>query len=185
MHKIASFFTAVGLLAALLALNGCGVYGVAVEERTTGEWADDSKIALLIEKEFLADDLVKYMDFDAYCYRRHVYVVGEYESREQVAQAVKIAKAAEGVRQVTTYLLPKRKDDPGCGTLDTADLYQKVKSKLIGDKTIWSTNIDVEIVQCNVVLLGVVGSQKEKSAAEAHARSVKEVRGVKSFLTVK
>ena len=184
MHRIALLCIALVLLTAFPFLNGCTVYDVAVEERTTGEWADDGKIALLIEKDFLADDLVKYMDFDAYCFRRHVYVVGEYESRDQVARAVKIAKSAEGVREVTTYLLPKREHDPGCGTVESVDIYRKLKQALVGDDNIWSTNIEIEIVQCNVVLLGIVGSAKEKAAAEAHAKAVEGVRRVKSFLIV-
>ena len=184
MHRIALLCIALVLLAALPILGGCTAYDVAVEERTAGEWADDGKIALLIEKDFLADDLVKYMDFDAYCFRRHVYVVGEYESRDQVARAVKIAKSVEGVREVTTYLLPKREDDPGCGTVESVDIYRQLKQALVGDKDIWSTNIEIEIVQCNVVLLGIVGSAKEKAAAEAHAKAIKGVRRVKSYLRV-
>jgi len=172
------------LLATLFLLNGCTAYNVAVDERSTGQWVDDNAIALTIEKDFLADDLVKYMDYDAFSYRGHVYVVGEYESREQVDRAVKIAKSVEGVRQVTTYLLPKREDD-GCSTADKVDIYQKLKQKLVGDKNIWSTNIEIEIVQCNVILLGIVGSSAEKSAAEGYAKSIKGARSVKSFLTVK
>ncbi|MDD3313271.1 BON domain-containing protein [Pseudodesulfovibrio sp.] len=180
----ATILAASVLLAALFLLNGCTAYNVAVDERTTGQWVDDNTIALTIEKDFLADDLVKYLDYDAFSYRGHVYVVGEYESREQVDRAVKLAKGVEGVRQVTTYLLPKREDD-GCSTADKLGIYQKLKQALVDDKNIWSTNIEIEIVQCNVVLLGIVGSSAEKSAAEAHAKAVKGVRSVKSFLTVK
>ncbi|MEF2231636.1 MAG: BON domain-containing protein [Pseudodesulfovibrio sp.] len=183
MYRFTSILAAVGLLAGFLLLNGCAAYDVAVEERTAGQWVDDNNIALTIEKEFLADDLVKYLDFDAFCYRGHVYVIGEYESREQVERAVKIAKDVQGVRQVTTYLLPK-KEDSGCSTMDAIEIHQKLKQKLVGDKSIWSTNINIEVLQCNVVLLGIVGSRTEKAAAEAHAKSVKGVRGVKSFLIV-
>lgn len=184
MTRITSFFLTTALLMAFLLLNGCTAYNVAVEERTAGEWVDDNKIALTIEKDFLADDLVKYLDYDAYCYRGHVYVVGEYESRDQVSRAIKLAKAVKGVREVTTYLLPKREDDPNCGTVETVDIYQKLKKALVSDKNIWSTNIDIKIVQCNVILLGIVGSNKEKALAEGHAKSTPGVRRVKSFLAV-
>ena len=183
MKRIVPVFAVLSLLACIALLNGCAAYDVAVEERTAGQWVDDNNIALTIEKDFLADDLVKYLDYDAFCYRGHVYIIGEYESREQVDRAVKIAKDIEGVRQVTTYLLPK-KEDSGCSTMDAIEIHQKLKQKLVGDKKIWSTNINIEVVQCNVVLLGIVGSQAEKAAAEAHAKSVPGVRGVRSFLTV-
>ncbi|WP_419786734.1 BON domain-containing protein [Pseudodesulfovibrio sp.] len=185
MNKKSTLSTILALFAAMLLLNACAAYDVAVDERTAGQWVDDKNISLTIEKDFLADDLVKYLDYDAYSYRGHVYIVGEYESREQVNRAVKIAKNIQGVHTVTTYLLPKKADDEGCSTVDTASLYGKLKSKLVDDKNIWSTNIDINIVQCNVVLLGIMGSQAEKAAAEAHARSVEGVRSVKSFLTVK
>jgi hyperosmotically inducible protein len=60
-----------------------------------------------------------------------------------------------------------------------------VDAKLIADDRIWSTNVDVKAVQCNVVLLGIVGTQQEISRSVAHARSVPGVRSVRSYLRVK
>lgn len=176
------------MLLALLGLtalsSGCAVYDVAVEERNAGDWANDTAISLSIEKEFLADDSVKYLDYDAYSYEGHVYLIGEYESRSQVDKAVAIAKGVKDVRTVTTYMLPKKVNDL-CGTTDNLDIYTSVKGKLINDKDIWSTNIDIETIQCHVVLLGIVGSKQEKAKAISHAKSVPGVRAVKSYLTVK
>ncbi|MDC0336531.1 BON domain-containing protein, partial [Pseudodesulfovibrio sp.] len=117
-------------------------------------------------------------------YEGHAYLIGEYESRAQVERAVAIAKSVEGVHRVTTYMLPKRAQDY-CGTTDNLDIYRQVKQLLIADNDIWSTNIDVKTIQCNVVLLGIVGSNKEKADAYAHAKSIKGVRSVKSYITVK
>jgi hyperosmotically inducible protein len=58
----------------------------------------------------------------------------------------------------------------------------KVDAKLTADKDIRSTNIDVKVVQCNVVLLGIVRSGEEIAKATAHAKSVAGVRNVTSFL---
>jgi hyperosmotically inducible protein len=184
MHRKNLVLSFLMLLALGLSASGCTVYDVAVEERNVGDYANDEKIAFLIEKDFLADDLVKYMDFDASSYEGLVYIVGEYESRAQVDRAVKIAKAVEGVRSVTTYLLPKRADD-SCGTTDNLELYAKIKNLLVQDKDVWSTNVEIKTVQCNVVLLGIVGSTAERSRIIAHAKSVGGVRSVKSFLRIK
>lgn len=173
-----------GTLVSLNVLGGCSVYEVAVEERSTGQWVDDKQISYTIEQSFLDDSKIKFMDFDAYSYQGHVYLIGEYENREQVDRAVYIAKNVEGVRNITTYFLPKRSND-SCGTTDNVELNAKVRQKLIADKDIWSTNIDIEMIQCKVVLLGIVGSQQEKDSAEAHARSVSGVREVKSYIKVK
>jgi hyperosmotically inducible protein len=184
MHRNKLVFSILMLLAVGLFANGCTVYDVAVEERNVGEYASDEKITFLIEKEFLADDLVKYMDYEASSYEGLVYIVGEYESRDQVNRAVEIAKSVEGVRSVTTYLLPKKADD-SCGTTDNLELYAKVKNLLVQDKDVWSTNVEIMTVQCNVVLLGIVGSSAERDKVIAHAKSVPGVRSVKSFLRIK
>lgn len=184
MHRIGIILALVALLGLSGFLNGCTVYDVAVEERNVGTWANDSKIGFLVEQEFLSDDLVKYLDFDAASYEGRVYITGEYESRAQVDRAVKLAKSVEGVRSVTTFVLPKRDDDL-CGTTDNLDIHARVKEKLVNDSQIWSTNINIEVVQCNVILLGVMGSQNEIDRAIAHAHAVKGVRKVKSFLRVK
>jgi osmotically-inducible protein OsmY len=69
------------------------------------------------------------------------------------------------------------------GTDENLEIVGKVKARLVGDKEIWSTNIDIKSIQCRVVLYGLVGSKKEINKAIAHAKSVEGVRGVKSFLT--
>lgn len=184
MHRLSFPILMLMLLGLAIFANGCTVYDVAVEERNVGDYANDEKIAFVIEKDFLADDLVKYLDFDASSYEGLVYITGEYESRAQVDRAVEIAKSVEGVRSVTTYLLPKREND-SCGTTDNLNLYAKVKNELVQDKDIWSTNIEIKTVQCNVVLLGIVGSEAERSKAVSHAKSVPGVRSVKSYLRVK
>lgn len=184
MHRLLPVFLLLAVFGFAALTPGCTVYDVAVEERNPGDWSNDKKISFLIEKQFLEDDDVKYLDFDAYTYEGKVYIIGEYESRTQVDKAVKIAKSVEGVRTVTTYVLPKREHDY-CGTTDNIDIYARIKEKLIGDKNIWSTNIDIEVLQCNVVMLGLVGSSDEITRAVTHAKSVSGVRNVKSFLRVK
>jgi len=92
-----------------------------------------------------------------------------------------IASDVESVKSVTTYLLPKKKGDC-CETSDNLAIIAKVKARLIKDKEIWSTNIKVKSVQCNVVLLGIVGSKAEIHKIIDHIKSVEGVRSVKSFL---
>jgi hyperosmotically inducible protein len=110
-----------------------------------------------------------------------VYLIGEYDKASQKNRAIKIAKSIEGVKSVTTYLLPKKKGDV-CGTDDNIKLALEVKAKLVGDRDIWSTNIDVKSVQCNIVLYGLVASERKITKAIAHAKSVEGVRSVKSLL---
>jgi hyperosmotically inducible protein len=168
----------------LLALSvnvGCMLYDAAVSEQETEIYAKDEAIEAEIASKMIADSTAKFTDVSAFCYRGNVYLVGEYGAENQKERAVTIARGVKGVASVSTYMLPKR-EVKGCGSTDNVTITSKVKSKLIADKEIWSTNVDVKTVQCNVVLLGVVGSKKEADRAVAHARSVQGVREVKSFL---
>lgn len=166
-------------------LSGCAApYKAAVDERDLGTIYNDEKITFQVKQAFLQDDSVKYMDYDVASYEGHVYVVGEYTSKKQADRAVSLAKGVEGVRRVTSYLLPKR-ELADCGTTDNLELMASIKQKLIKDEDIWSTNVDVYMVQCRAVILGIVGSAAERDKALAHVRSVKGLKGVKSYLKVK
>ena len=165
----------------LVIICGCSVYKATVDERNVRTIASDDKIAVTVSKRFFDDATIKILDISADCYNGHVYLVGEYENEKQKNKAVKIASSVEGVKSVTTYLLPKKKGDL-CGTSDNLAIIAKVKAGLVKDKEIWSTNIKVKSVQCNVVLLGIVGSKAEIHKIVDHIKSVEGIRSVKSFL---
>jgi len=170
----------------LLALCGCSslagsTYGVAEDQRKVGTIASDEQIKLTIQEKLLKDDAIKNLNISTFCYNGHVYLVGEYGAEKERERALEIAHHASGVKSVTAYLLRKKKEDT-CGTTDNLEIGAKIKATLIGDKDIGSTNIDVKVIQCNVVLLGIVGSEKEVAKAIAHAKSVTGVKGVTSYL---
>jgi hyperosmotically inducible protein len=170
------------ILILVIMMTGCTtIYKSAADERSVGEQYDDQKITMAIRKKFSDDKKIKYFDISTYCYNGHVYVVGEYDTVDQKSQAVKLAGEVNGVKSVTDYFLPKKEDDT-CGTTANLKLLTKVKTKLIGDKNISSTQIEVKTLQCNVILLGLVGSADEIKKAISHAKAVEGVRSVKSFL---
>lgn len=165
----------------LAALPGCAVYKTAVDERSVGSIVKDETISARLQVKFLEDKTVSYLNISPLSYEGHVYLVGEYGSEAERDRALALAKAEDGVRGVTAFLLPKKKDDL-CGITDNLEKKARVTQLLIADQDIWSTTINVEVVQCRVVLLGIVGSRKEIDKAVAHAESVPGVREVKSFL---
>jgi hyperosmotically inducible protein len=169
----------------LFCLSGCtAVYKAAVDERSLGAQVDDEKIEAAILAKFIGDENIKALDLTAKSFEGNVYLVGEYESAAQQARAIAIVKEAEGVKSFTPYLLPK-KALASCGTSDNLRIRGEVEAKLIGDKSIWSTNVHVRVFQCRVVLMGVVGTAAETQKAVAHARGVKGVQDVKSYLRSK
>ncbi len=173
------------ILILVILMTGCTtIYKSAVDKRSVGEQYDDEKLTMAIRNKFSGDEKIKYFDISTYCYNGHVYLVGEYDTLDQKSQAVKLAGEVEGVKSVTDYFLPKKKDDT-CGTTANLKLLTKVKTKLIGDKEISSTRIEVKTLQCNIILLGLVGSEDEIKKAISHAKAVEGVRSVESFLKTK
>ena len=164
-------------------MTGCitDIYKSAVDERSVGEQYDDQSITMGIRKRFAEDEKIKYFDISTYVYNGHVYLVGEYETADQKKQAVKLAGQVEGVKSVTDFFLPKKEDDT-CGTTANLKLLANVKKALIGGKDISSTQIEVKALQCNIILLGLVGSADEIKKAVSHAKAAEGVRSVKSYL---
>jgi len=174
--------TAFFILAALF--SGCTtVYKTAVDERSVSGIAGDTKIKLSIVNSFFEDDNLKALDFFVGVYNGNVYIVGAYKTAAQKNRAIEIAKSTKNVRDVHTYMLPARKNHP-CTTKVNLGITARVMGGLIKDRDIRSTNIDVKTVQCDVVLVGLVGSADEVNRAIAHAQGVEGVRHVKSFLKV-
>ncbi len=187
MRKTSLLLMAALVLTASLSsmmLAGCGtIYEAAMDPRDLGTQTADAKIDAKITKAYYDDKDMSVLSIDPYVFNGDVYLVGEYANATQKAKAVSLAKGVEGVRSVTTYLLPE-KEDPACGTTDNIKVAAKVKAALIGDGDIWSTNVEVKAVQCNVVLLGLVGSQQEIDKSIMHARDTDGVRSVHSYLRV-
>jgi hyperosmotically inducible protein len=165
-------------------LLGCGTaYKVAMDQRDVSTQFEDEKITMAIRDDVMEDSDLNLMDMSVYCYKGRVYLVGEYDKIFQKDRVVKIAKEVKGVKSVRAHFLKKRKADL-CGATDNLKFKAKVKAKLIGDEDISSTNIEVKSLQCQIVLLGLVGSNSQIREAIAHAKSVEGIRSVKSFLQV-
>lgn len=185
MTGLKTFAAAIVLFGALASLSGCSsIYSAARDERTMGQMLDDKTLALTIKKSLADDDTVKALDVSVYAYFGKVFLVGEVDKSVQKSKAIKIAKAQKGTKSVSAYILSKDGGSMG-KTVDDVGITAKVKAKMIADKKFSATQVDVTTVRGNVVLLGVVGSAKDRNKAIAHAKSVKYVKSVKSFLIVK
>lgn len=171
------------LLIVFVGASGCTIYKVAVDERTTEEVATDERITFEIEEAFLEDKVVEYLDFNSASYLGHVYIIGEYETQAQIDRAVSLARAVDGVHSVTTYLVPER-DVPDCSTAKAIRIKNELAAKLLSDSEVYGPNADIRVVQCVVVLTGLLGSQREINKTVSIAKSIEGIRGVKSYLKV-
>ena len=169
----------------VLTTVGEQIYLTVTDCRNVKTILDDTTIKLTIINKYHDDEYISTLnslDLSVECYKGHVYLVGEYDKPVQKERVVKIAKNVKGVEKVTSYLLQKNRNDI-CGIDENLKIMLSVKTNLIGDKDLWARNIDVKSVQCHVVLYGIVASDDKMTKAIEHAKSVKGVRSVKSFLS--
>jgi len=76
-------------------------------------------------------------------------------------------------------------DERSVGTImDDSILSTKIKTKMIGDEFVKARNIDVDVLNGVVYLIGVVESSSQKRMAEGIARGVEGVRHVENQLLV-
>jgi hyperosmotically inducible protein len=173
----------------VVALSGCvagtavvyEVATVAVDERKVGVLFSDQSIDVEIKNTYFKDDVTNLRHISPHCFNGCVYLVGEYETEQEKEKAVAIAKSVKGVKSVEPYLLPKV-NNARCTRRNNLALAAKVKAKLIKDKDASAIKIHVKCVQCRVILLGIVGSQKEIDQAISDAKATEGVREVVSYL---
>ena len=179
-------YSALFSLFVLLTNTGCvgTIYSATVDERNVKTIASDKVIENTILANLLKGESSDVLDVSVTSYEGRVFLVGEYETTEQKNRFISTAKKVDGVRSVGTYLVKLDKNHP-CGTKANLTITAKVKAALVGDKSIWSTNINISTIKCQVVLWGTVGTSAEVSKAIAHAKSVEGVKSVKSFLKAK
>lgn len=173
------------LLSLLIVFTNTGcvgtIYSAAVDERNVKTVASDTAIEVKILKKLADNKSSDLMDLSVTSYEGKVFLVGEYENSTQKNRFISAAKSVEGVKSVGSYLIKTDKNS-SCDTKKNIEITAKVKAKLIGDSSIWSTNVHVSTIQCQVVLWGTVGTSAEVSKSIAYAKKVEGVKSVKSFL---
>jgi len=173
------------LLGMLTGYSTTGViYSVAADERQPTSIISDNVIVANLKKILIEDSGLKALDLSVYCYNGNVFLIGETDTEEQEEKAVKKAKGIDGVKSVETYILPKKKYH-SCGLTDNLAMKAELEAEFLADPGIWSSSIDVKVVQCRIVLLGIAESKSEMNKAVAAAKSIEGNRGVRSYLKLK
>ena len=175
-----------------LTLTGCGAavvggaaYGGhkgATDERSIGTLMDDSVISTTIKTKMISDEFVKARHIDVDVLNGVVYLIGVVESSYQRRMAADIARGVDGVRRVENQLLVG-KTTLG-QVLDDTVLTSKIRTELLKDPDIRSTNIDVDTNNNIITLTGIVKSQKEKEKTLYIVQKVAGNRQVVDNLTV-
>ncbi len=163
--------------------TGCvgTIYSAVVDERNVKTIANDTSIEFKILKNLTNEKSSDLIDVSVTSYNRDVFLVGEYETNTQKNRFLRATQNVEGVKSVDSYLVMADKMS-NCDTKKNLEITARVKAKLIGDKSIWSTNIRVSTIQCQVILWGTVGTEDEITKSIQYSKLVEGVTSVKSFL---
>ena len=156
------------------------IYKTSVDERSIGHILNDKKLSGLIMTELVKDDMTNLLDVTAECFFGYPFVVGECNNLEEAQRIMDIAQRITE-KQPIPYLV-KKGGVEDCNPALNLKISTEVKARLVADKKIFATNVVVKSVQCQVVLLGVLGSKESILAAIEHSEKVEGVKTVHSFL---
>ncbi len=161
--------------------NGSSAYEVAVDERSTEQQMLDAIIAGHAQAELYKHKEIRPTQIVAYCYFGKLYLVGEYDSQEQLRKIYECMDKVKNKRTVISRLYLKEDKDDHDFLSDQA-MYAEIKAQLMADFEVTSTPIDVEIVQGDIILLGVISQKEERDRVMAHALGTSGVNRVVSYL---
>jgi hyperosmotically inducible protein len=168
--------------------------------------ATDATLTTDVKARLADDEIVKARQIDVDTDNGIVTLRGTVDSEAEAQQAVKIASNVEGVRSVRSFLkvdtanasdsdnnvdtdhdtsssVKQEVDKIGDEAKDAA-ITTSVKMKLAADDKVKASTIDVDTENGVVTLNGHVESKAEESRAIKIAKSVDNVRSVKSNLAV-
>jgi hyperosmotically inducible protein len=181
----------------------------AVED--TKEVVGDAAITTAVKTKLAADETVEAADIDVDTNNGKVTLSGQVKDEAEAAKAISIAETVTGVKSVQSLLktgdVAKGQDidEPETGIGDQAEkigdqaektgrdagqlvgdaaITAKIKAKFAQDDVVQATNIDVDSNNGLVTLSGTVNSKQEEARAIQLAKTVDEVKTVRSDLVI-
>ncbi|HKI80908.1 MAG TPA: BON domain-containing protein [Pseudodesulfovibrio sp.] len=161
--------------------GGQSIYETAVDERTTEQQMLDAIVAGHAQAELYKNKDIRTDQITTYCYFGKLYLVGEYDSQEQLRTIYECVDKVEGKRQVVSRLYLRDTGGENDFFSDQA-MYAELRTQLMADFEVTSTPVEVQIVQGDIILLGVIHDKEERDRIMAHAMSMDGVNRVVSYL---
>ena len=156
----------------------------AVQERGLRGAIDDTVIRARINSLWLGHDADMYRLVSLSVLEGRILLTGEVERAQMRIDAVRLTWQAEGVREVINEI--KVTDEGGIGTYARDSwISAQLKSKLLFDKKILSINYSIETVGGAVYLMGIAQNQRELDRVTNHARTLRYVKRVVSYVRLK
>lgn len=175
-------------------LGGCGVGAVvgagatvgvaAYQERGIDGVAHDTKLATQIRASYLEADSTLATNIGIEVYERRALLTGLVENDDLRANAVRLAWAVNGVKDVLNEIQIRNEE----GIVEFAYdswISAQLQTKMTFDADIMAINYSIETVNSVVYLIGIAQDQAELDRVMNHAKSIDRVRRVITHVRVK
>lgn len=159
--------------------------GVAAPSTSIGVKVDDSVITTKVKAALLADEYVKSIDVKVETRKAEVMLSGFAESQIQIDRALMVTRAVEGVTSVDNQLSLKVGVQTIGNKIDDTVITAGVKSALLADASLKSSDISVTTRVGEVQLSGFVENSSQLSHAVDVAKKVEGVSTVIDHMSVK
>ena len=156
-----------------------------VATTTVGTEIDDTVLTTKVKSVLLGDAEVKGLEIKVETRKGVVQLSGFIESKAQADRAILIVGAMEGVKGTENNMTLKDGKASVGNTVDDGIVTAKVKTALLSDASVKSTDINVVTSKGSVQLSGFVDNQAQIDRAIAATRAIEGVQGVVNEMSIK
>ena len=160
------------------------VVTVNQEDRSIGEFVDDTIVKTLIKNTYFDQNEKLFFNIDVEVSQGRVLLTGTIENIDLKIEATRIAWGVKGVQTVINEIQISNSDNI-INFADDLVISTKVKGKLILNENVNSLNYSIETVNKLVYIIGIAGSDDERDLVINIAREVYGVEEVIDYITIK
>ena len=183
-----------GFTIPLLSTYGCSgagagyraAYKAAKSEHSAKTLARDERLKLHLREAILLDQTYSGLSISPYVYMERGFVVGLVETEEQAKEIERAARAVKGLRSLYAYLPVQKKasekNQESGGSPASIAIKAEIKANFTLVPDITTSQIAIQVLDGNVVLLGVVASERIREEAEREAFKVSGIKDVTNLL---
>ena len=154
------------------------------EDRSIGEFVDDTIIKALIKNTYFDQNELLFFNIDVEVSQGRVLLTGTVENIDLKIEATRIAWGVEGIQTVINEIQVSNSDNI-INFADDLVISTKVKGKLILNENVNSLNYSIETVNKLVYIIGIAKSEDERDLVLNIAREVYGVEEVIDYISIK
>ncbi|WP_419786099.1 BON domain-containing protein [Pseudodesulfovibrio sp.] len=145
---------------------------IAADERNMNDMVTDKVATIRAQASLLGE---RGADVEAQCLNGDMYVVGEFKTPADRDKVVSAMQEIDGVKSVKGVLrpMPANLADMVAPAIEDKHAETVIEAGLVKELTIRSANVDVEVVQGEAVITGVVEDEAEARAVVALVRRLR------------